>query len=161
MNRVCEKCGEAFSRRKKGCCPKCGTPVIAYKTKWVAEDELPTMVILKKYEEIIREHQKKTCDTTFLYRTPKNLLQKELRGAETIYELAHEDLDLAIRTMLYLADSSKYNWRFFQSSSLWHIRSDFNKIVGFVDMLRKKELMRKKSEEESLQDLMDRFGELF
>jgi hypothetical protein len=159
MERTCRECGEVFSRRKAGACPYCGTKIKAYKNMWVKE--YPSTALIKKYEEIVREHQEKNGEKQLLFRFPVSLLGKETKGAEALLDICQGDLDLAIQTMVYLSLSPRYADWFYQTASLWHLRSSYVRVVGRVKQLMDEKGTQQERQRKELEQLEKRYGDLF
>lgn len=156
--RTCE-CGKTFEKRIKGCCPYCGRQVEKFQNQWVASQ--PPTTILEEYENLMREYQLRNGEDGFLFRIPKQLRGKEYSAALDLYMIAGMNLDIALDTLRYLAYNSSYASRFFSTSSLWQLRSDFNKCVPIIYKQREDKNRRDARTQKNLDELREKFGELF
>jgi hypothetical protein len=143
---LCPQCKQDV-RRKNDCCPKCGTELLIYKGSYYrASQGSPTLLILKRFEQLVSEQSSKKQNMIVCFHISKKTphYARELAQAERLLVMAEGDLDLVLATLVVLFDNPQFSFK--MRSSLLGIDRDFNLAMAVA-----RAILEKLHREEQLQ----------
>lgn len=152
---MCPACHTEQSKRIKGSCPNCETPVSLYKGFWFRTSlGSPNEALLRHFEKLVSAQLSRGGIQANFTVPRKNKMRysRELATAERLLDVAGYDFGLATATLELLFTDKRFSWKT-KDSLLW-IERDYSTAITIMQALRNYEQQKKRKEQALVQNIL-------